>query len=138
MSNVARVPSKQLGFSGASVPSTTIDDIDCDISVFVGAVVYMDGGVAKNAIANDSNKSKPMGICVAKASSVKCSILLSGVTDELYSGLDDKKFLFLSDAVAGNFTAVPVTTAGNYLVNIGQPFTDKRVKVNIMPSYIRS
>jgi hypothetical protein len=136
--SLGRIPSKQLGASGASVSSLIEESVPCDSSVYLGSAVYMDAGVAKNAIANDVNKAKVIGVCVAKLSSTVCNIALNGLTGELYTGLDDKKYLFLSATVAGGLQQVPVSGAGQYIVPIGQPFTAKRVKINIQFSMQRA
>lgn len=102
-----------------------LENVECEASVFIGAVVRMDSGIAKNALANNKANSNVIGVVQNKISSTRCDIRVTGITPEIFSGLDDTKEYFLSDTVAGVITTSIPTASGTVVVKIGQPFTDK-------------
>jgi hypothetical protein len=71
--------------------------VTCHASVFEGAIVYIDGGIVRNCLANDINTSKAMGVCIRKRSSTVCDVRITGITEEVFSGLLENQRYFLSD-----------------------------------------
>lgn len=111
-------------YLGPSSPNVIIDNVTCLSSVYIGALVKMNGsGVAENAQADVVANSNVIGVCEAKASSTICTIRVCGVTTAIYAGLDPTKEYFLSDTVAGGITTTPPTSSGNVVLKIGQPFS---------------
>lgn len=107
--------------------NSILSNVDCDISVFLGAVVRMDNsGIAHNALADSYANSNVIGIVEEKASDTKCTIRVSGYTIPLFTGLDTALDYFLSDSVPGGIVSVPPVTSGHVKVPIGQAFSSTR------------
>ncbi len=107
-----------------------LQDVSCNPSVFVGAIVIMNSGVAVNAIADSLANSNMIGIVESKSSLEKCNIRVSGVTDgNIFSGLDETKEYFLSDSVGGQITSIPPSASSHVLLRIGQPFSSTKMLV---------
>jgi len=125
-------PAGPAGPTGPAGSTTEIilEDIACDSSVYVNAVVRMTGaGIAVNALADSPANSNMMGICIAKSSSVLCNIQVTGITQGIYAGLDVTKDYFLSPTVAGAITNVVPTGAGEILLKVGRPFSASRLLI---------
>lgn len=120
-----------IDFDAVSGANTVLRGVDCDASVYVGAVVRVSGGVAFNAIADSLANSNMIGIVESKGSSVTCDIRVSGVTaNTIFSGLDETKEYYLSATVEGEVTLLPPTTSGSVLLKIGQPFDSESMLVS--------
>lgn len=114
----------------ASIANVVITDVDCDSSVYVGAVVIMDvNGTAFNALADDISTSNMIGVCESKTSSILCSIRVLGTSGEIFTNLDPTKNYYLSDTVPGGITTTVPTTTGHVKIQIGQPFSSTRMLV---------
>jgi hypothetical protein len=101
-----------------------LTDITCDSSVFVGAFVRMDSsGVALNALADSMANSNVIGLVESKQSSTKCTLRLSGKSNELYTGLDPTKDYYLSTTLAGQLQDTPPVASGTVMLKVGQPFS---------------
>ncbi len=106
-------------------------DLDCDSTVFVGAVVYFrSNGLLYNALADDITTSNVIGICTKKGTTTTCDVRVNGVTGELFTGLDVTKQYYLSDINEGRLSTTIPTDSGHVVMNIGQPMTDKKLVVN--------
>lgn len=108
--------------SGANV---VLNDVSCDISVYVGAAVRMTtGGTALNAIADSLANSNVIGIVESKPSTTTCNIRVLGVSLSIYTGLDVTKEYYLSDSIAGEIQTSTPTSSGSVILKLGQPFSD--------------
>ena len=115
------------------IEGSLLKNIDCDSSVFLGAVVKVNNGVCFNAQANNFENSNAIGVCIKKRSSTKCDVLLSGVTPQIYTGLDTSKDYFLSESNAGELVdnlSLPSAT-DEVVLRIGRAFTDSQITVAI-------
>jgi len=100
-----------------------LTNVDCNSSVYEGAVVVLISGVAVNAQADSLANSNMIGIVESKLSLNKCNIRVQGTTDgDIFSGLDESKEYFLSDSIAGEITATPPSATGSIMLKVGQPF----------------
>jgi len=108
-----------------------ISDQLCDASVYVGALVYIEGGTAFNGLADDMSTSKVIGIVEDKSSTTTCDIRIGGLSDEIFTGLDDNNNYFLSPSVAGGITLTAPNTSNHVVVKIGNPITDKIMLIGI-------
>jgi len=106
-------------------------DIDCDSSVFLGAVVYFQSnGILYNAKADTIDTANAVGVCVKKPTETTCDVRVSGVTDDLFTGLDVTKQYYLSDVNEGRITTTIPTDSGHVVYNLGQPMTDQKLIIN--------
>jgi hypothetical protein len=113
----------------ANPPNTVISDVDCDVTVYVSALVRMQGGIAVNALADSSDNANVIGIVEEKSSTTKCVIRFLGVTGQIFTGLDETKEYYLSDVIAGLLTTTIPVASGHVVLKIGQPFNDKQLLV---------
>lgn len=119
-------------FINGQVPSdgTTniiLYDIPCDASTYVSGFVRMTaGGLAVNALADSETNSNIIGMVILKPTSTTCNIRVTGVSEELFAGLDVTKEYYLSSTVPGGISTIPPTGTGEILLKVGQPFSDKK------------
>ena len=110
------------GSGGATTAALILEDVPCDATVYVTAVVRMNGATAINALATNKADSNAIGIVISKSSPVLCTIAIAGSVDSaLFPALDITKQYYLDDAVAGAMTTTPPTASGAYVIRIGQP-----------------
>ena len=107
--------------------STLASNIPCDASVFVGAVVRFDAGVAKNALADTLANSRVVGFCVKKKTSTLCSVVFSGRTEGVFVGLDTTKDYFLSPSTPGSIQVTPPIGSGEFITRVGRPFSSTQM-----------
>lgn len=111
-----------------------IPDVTCDVSVNVGDWVRINSSdIAVKAIADDFDTSKVIGLVEEKSTSTTATILLFGLSQAIFSGLDTQELYFLSDTIAGDMvtkTSLP-SNAGSVIVILGQPLNSTQFKVNI-------
>ena len=113
---------------GANVVLT---DVPCEAAAQVSDFVRMNSvGTAVRAIADDFDNSNIIGVIESKSGSNLCNIRVSGVTDDLFTGLDVTKEYFLSDTVPGTITTTVPTTTGHVRLKVGQPFSATSFFVN--------
>ena len=62
----------------------------------------------------------------SKSTSILCDIRVTGVSEQVLSGLDVTKEYFLSDTVAGGIATTIPTASGYVKLKLGQPFSDKK------------
>lgn len=98
----------------------TLEDLTCDSTVYVGAIVRMNGSTIVNALANNESNSQVIGICVAKPTSTTCNVLTCGYTGNIYSSLSTSATYYLSDSVLGDVTTTPPSSSGSYVIKIGK------------------
>jgi hypothetical protein len=108
-----------------------LKNIVCESSVYVGAVIYIDGTTNKatNALADSMDTSNVIGICESKPLTTLCNIRVLGVTGELFTSLDVTKEYFLSNTVAGGIQTTAPSTSGHIMLKVGQPMDDKKLLV---------
>ena len=136
-SNVVKIPKGSSSACFVGVPSSNSDagtvilGVSCDSDTYVGAAVYMLSDVAKNAIATSMSTSNVVGIIEAKSSPIKCDIRFLGVTEEIFSGLDESKIYYLSDVTPGLISTIPIQNiTGHVVLVLGQPFSSKKFLVS--------
>lgn len=99
-------------------------NIACEISVYVGAAVYIQNtGVAANAIATSLATSNVLGIVEGKSTTTLCNIRVIGASSPLFIGLDVTKEYYLSDTVDGLITTTIPSTTGHVALKLGQPLS---------------
>jgi len=107
--------------------SIVLKSVDCDASVYVGSFVRMNASeIAVNALADSLSNSNVLGLVVSKSTSILCDIRVTGVSEQVLSGLDVTKEYFLSDTVAGGIATTIPTASGYVKLKLGQPFSDKK------------
>lgn len=121
-----------------SAGDNVIQDLPCDSSVYIGAVVRMSGSTVVNALADSRANSNVIGICVSKSSSTLCNVQVIGFTDSIFSSLDVTKNYFLSDTVAGAITTTIPTTAGHVVLNLGKPLSSSKFILQPKTRLVRS
>jgi hypothetical protein len=106
-----------------------IRNVVCDVSVYLGAAVKMNGNsVAELAIATSYAEANVIGIVEEKSSPTICDIRFLGLTGENFTMLNTSEEYYLSDKIAGKivpFNEAP-TEAGHIRIKLGQPFSEKR------------
>lgn len=110
--------------------NVVLTNVPCDASVFVGAVVRMNTGVAYNALADSADNSNMIGIAERKATSTLCDVRVLGVVSyDIYSGLDETKEYYLSDVTPGLITTTIPIAPGHIVLKVGQPYSTERMLV---------
>ncbi len=105
-------------------------DLACLSSVYVGAAVIINSGTISNAIATSMATSNVIGIVEAKPSLNKCTVRVLGVTEnDIYTGLDESKEYYLSDAIAGEVTDTPPSASGSIMLKLGQPVDSENMLI---------
>jgi len=122
----------------ADLVGLVLKDHICDISVYEGSFVYIESGIALNGLADDISTSRVIGVVEFKSSTTTCDIRIGGITEELFSGLDDNNNYFLSPTVVGGITLTAPTTSNNVVVKIGNPISDKIMLLGIQLKVIRA
>jgi hypothetical protein len=113
--------------SAVDAQGIIIPNISCDVSVYVGSVVYLNSSsIAFNAIATSITTSDIFGIVESKETTILCSVRVLGVSSSLYSLLDVSKSYYLSDTTAGGITSAAIGP-GNIIMPIGRPYTSTRI-----------
>lgn len=105
--------------------------IPCEVSVYIGAAVILDGGVAKLALADTLTNSFVRGIVEEKPTPTTCLIRYIGVTGTLFSGLDTDKQYFLSAVTPGEISVDVPVGSGEFIVPVGTAFDSTRFVVSI-------
>jgi hypothetical protein len=103
--------------------------VPCDATVVVGDFVRMDGGTAIKAIANSLDNSNVLGLVEQVNDDSTCTVRINGVSEPIFSGLDEALEYYLSDSVAGAITVVAPTASGTVVLKLGQPFDTERLIV---------
>jgi len=116
----------------------TLEDITCQSSVYIGAVVYIESNTARNASAAALSTSRAIGIVKSKSSSTKCDIVITGFISSILSGLNDNNNYFLSATVAGAITLTAPSSSGQVVVKIGKALKADVLKVHIEQKTIRT
>lgn len=117
-------------FTDVGSTGLVLKGVPCDASVYAGAAVYLSGGIAFNALADNETTSNIVGIVERKLSSAVCDIRVTGVSLAHFSGLDESKEYYLSATIAGAITTVVPITAGHIFLRIGQPFGGTKLVIN--------
>ena len=109
-----------------------VKNVACDASVFVGAVVRVQGSICVNAQADNFANSRAVGVVIAKPTATTANVILGGTTTEVFTGLDTSKDYFLSESTPGQIQAgtYPDNT-DEVILFIGRPLSDKILNVNI-------
>lgn len=108
-------------------------ELPCDLSVYVGAAVYLkiDSGVVKayNALADSPETSNVFGIVEEKPSATLAKVRFGNVTKPIFFDLDLAQEYYLSDLIPGHMVAEnnkPIQI-GSSLVKIGQPYSSSKM-----------
>ena len=117
---------------GGAIGSTTETDVPCDASVYIGAVVRMNGAIAENALATNFPDSKAIGVVVGKSAADLCDIQFVGISTSIFAGLTPSNAYFLSATTAGQVTSVvPASGTTHYVIKIGTAFKSDQLSINI-------
>lgn len=103
--------------------------VPCDATVATGDFVRMDAGIAIKAIANSLENSNVLGLVEQVNGDSTCTVRINGVSQSLFSGLNEALEYYLSDSVAGAITTVAPLTSGHAVLKLGQPFDATRLIV---------
>jgi hypothetical protein len=143
-----------------------LQNVVCDSSVYVGAVVRMTkinevpsmmsdwpllaavtlisyteyDTVVVNSQANSYPSSFSTGVVVNKPTSTTCDIALAGDTGEVFIGLDVTREYYLSSSIAGRIVAsfeVP-NNPSNVYIRIGKAISSKKLFVDIGERILRA
>lgn len=142
---------------GGGTVAETILGVDCDSTVYVGAVVIltkvnetelnmddwtslsmlitMDAStydlLALNALADTVENSNAIGIVENKPSSTVCDIRIAGFIDSIYLGLDILEEYYLSETIPGGLTKADLLSgnAGTVSLRIGQAVAHNRLYI---------
>lgn len=107
--------------------SSMIFNVDCHPSVYIGSFIYIDEfEIARNANATSYSTSNVLGVVESKPTSNICNVRVSGISSELFSGLDPALDYFLSDTVDGGISPVVPTASGHVKLKLGQSFGTKK------------
>lgn len=130
---------KKVTFSPAELSGDIVlNNVPCDISVFVGAAVRMQAsGTAVNALADSLTNANVIGIVQSKPTSTTCNIRVTGVSLSVFAGLDVTKEYYLSDTVAGQITTTIPISSGHVVLRIGQPFSSSELLMNKGQAVVR-
>lgn len=113
--------------------------IICDASVSIGDWVRYESGVLVKAKADDRNNSDVVGLVEEKPSSISANVLVTGISKEIFTGLDITKQYFLSVTSAGGMYVPPVSAAsGSVVLCLGRPITSTQFIVRVAQRMIRS
>lgn len=119
-------------YTNAAAGDNTIHGLNCDPSVFVGAVVRISGGTVVNALADTITNSNALGICTSKGSSTSCDVQVCGYTASAPSGLTINQNYFLSDSNPGTITTTPPASgSGSIILFIGRARTSSSLIIQI-------
>lgn len=127
-----------LDYVAKDVANAVVYNVTCDPSVYTGAAVRMNGGIAYNALANSFATSNVLGLVEEKPSATSANVRLFGVSKENYLGLDETREYYLSDTIAGGVTTVAPTLPGHVILRVGQPFSGTQMVVDKGIRIIRS
>lgn len=115
---------------GTTTGDNTLQNIPCDSSVYVGAVVRLDGSTIVNAIANSELNSRALGIVTSKSNATTCNVLTCGFTPSgTIVGPTSGQTLFLSSSIAGGITTTPPTAANHVIVYIGRYYNSGIIRL---------
>jgi hypothetical protein len=106
--------------------NSVLKGVRCDESVFVGALVRAEEEVLFLASASTYLTSNVFGVIEKKVNPTECWVRVSGVTESLYSGLEESEEYFLSTN-PGHLTAIPPNGSGVVVLRVGQPFSSSRL-----------
>ena len=109
---------------------STIREVPCDPSVYVGAWVYMSSGVAFNGSAAAKSTSNILGVVESKTSSTVCVVRFIALSTEIFVGLDETEEYYLSSSIPGGMSTLPPTGPGTIVLKLGQPFNSTQFVVN--------
>lgn len=103
--------------------------VPCDPSVSIGDFVRMDGGTAVKAIASSFEDSNVLGLVELVNGDNTCTVRINGVSEPIFSGLDETVEYYLSDSTAGAITDTAPTASNHVVIKLGQPFDSERLIV---------
>lgn len=129
-----------IGEKGASgtTGDNIIENVACDSTVTVGNIVRIDGSTYVNALADNIDNAKIVGICVSKSDVNTCNVQITGFTDGIYAGLSTNTLYFLSDTIPGGLTTTPPTNPDSVVQLVGKPLSTSQLMLNITTALIRS
>lgn len=108
--------------------SSVLYDIPCDPTVYIGSAVrILASGTAVNALADSIANHNVIGIVENKSGFTLCDIRVSGITNEIFTGLDVTKTYYLSDTIAGAIQTTVPTISGHVKLKLGQPASDTKL-----------
>lgn len=113
--------------------------LTCDASVSIGDWVRYASGILVKATADDRYNSDVVGLVEEKPSSILANVLVTGISKEIFIGLDISKQYFLSVTTPGGMYIPPVSTSsGSVILCLGRPITSTQFIVRVAQRMYRS
>ena len=107
-------------------------DAECEAAAQVGDAVRVNSsGLVVRAIANAYETSLVLGVVEQKISETFARVRLSGVTDEIFSGLPEATVFFLSATTPGALESTSPTESGQVAIKVGQSFGANKILVQV-------
>lgn len=112
----------------ATTPDLVLDAVPCDPTVIVTDWVIMQNGIAVKGSAQDLLSSNIIGLCESKLSSVSIRVRVLGVSQPIFTGLDESKEYNLQ-VDAGTMGTTAPTDSGQVVLKLGQPYNSTQFLV---------
>lgn len=114
----------------SSTPDILVSNLPCDPLVTIGDWVRLDSNqTVVRAVADSVLNSLIFGLVEEKNSATVCTVRVAGVSKEIFSSLDVMAPYFLDSVTGGRMTKVVPESAGEIVLSLGRPVTDKRFLV---------
>ena len=107
--------------------NAVLKGLTCEAAVQVGDAVRIEGGIVKQALADAIAHSNVLGLVESKETLTICSVRVSGVTADNYTGLDESLDYYLSATTPGALTTTAPSSPGQILLRLGQPYDAQRL-----------
>ena len=112
-------------------PDNILFDQACNTNVAIGDIVRIDSGTVEKAQGNTYDNSLVLGICVDKPDTDVCDVMITGPTEDTFTGLDAGKLYYLSATVAGELVDTPPTGSGEYVIRLGKAYSTTGLIIQI-------
>lgn len=112
----------------SSTPDLVLPNVQCEAAASVGDWVRMSSGIAIRASADNLEDSNVIGLLESKINATTCNIRVLGVSDPIFTGLDESKEYLLSIS-PGQMDITAPTDSGQIILKLGQPFDSQRFLV---------
>lgn len=103
--------------------------VPCNPSVVVGDFVRVDSGVVVKALADTFDHSNVLGLVELVNPDGTCTVRINGVSEPVFSGLNESLEYYLSDLTPGALTSSAPVASGAVVLKVGQPFDSERLIV---------
>ena len=104
-------------------PDNILFDQPCNVNVEIGDIVRIEAGQVERAQGDNYTNSLVLGICVDKPDTDICNVMISGPTEDTFTGLTAGALYYLSADNPGELTNSIPTGSGNYGIRIGKAYS---------------